>query len=105
MPVNNTLVQFREENNEHEFHHLLLKNLDGRTSALTLHANGTVEELRELVTSCWDGDRLSPVHLTINGQQVTKDKQALSAHGFEGSGCLLVVREVARIQLKGGMEK
>ena len=104
MPVNKSLAQFREENNEHEFH-LLLKNLDGRTSALILHANGTVEELRELVTSCWDGDILPPVHLTINGQQVTKDKQPLSAHGFQGSGCLLVVREVVCKKLKGGMEK
>ena len=105
MPVNNTLVQFREENNEHEFHHLLLKNLDGRTSASTLHENGTVGELRGLLNSCWDGDRLPPVHLTINGQQVTKDKQLLSAHGFQGSGCLLVVREVVCMKLKGGMEK
>ena len=104
MPVTKSLAQSRKENNDHDFH-LLLKNMDGRNSAPTLHADGTVEDLCELLTSCWDGDRLSPVHLTINGQQVTKDKQALSAHGFEGSGCLLVVREVARIQLKGGMEK
>ena len=104
MPVNKTLAQFHEENDGHDFH-LLLKNLDGRTSALTLHANGTVGELRGLLNSCWDGDRLPPVHLTINGQQVTKDKQPLSAHGFQGSGCLLVVREVACKKLKGGMEK
>ena len=104
MPVNKSLAQFREENNEHEFH-LLLKNLDGRTSALTLHANGTVGELRGLLNSCWDGDRLPPVRLTINGEQVTKDKQPLSAHGFQGSGCLLVVREVVSMKLKGGMEK
>ena len=104
MPVNKSLAQFREEYNEHEFH-LLLKNLDGRTSALTLHANGTVGELRELLNSWWGGDRLPPVHLTINGQQVTKDKQPLSAHGFQGSGCLLVVREVVSMKLKGGMEK
>ena len=103
MPVNKTLAQFHEENDGHDFH-LLLKNLDGRTSALTLHADGTVEELLELAAACsWKDD--IPAAVRLNGQRVTNIKQRLSAYGFMGSQCLVIVHEASHMKLEGGMEK
>ena len=103
VPVNQRVVQSRKQNDDDEFH-ILVKHLGGQSSLLKLHEDGSVADLRKLVASRWKDDRLA---VRINGQQVTDPEQPLSAHGFAGSRCLLIVTEVVyvRCKLKGGMEK
>ena len=99
--VNREVMTLREQNNDQGYH-ILFKHKDGHATALQLPAHATTEDLRELVWS-WKDDIAAAVHL--NGQQVTNIKQPLSAYGFIGSQCLVVVDEVSHMKLKGGMEK
>ena len=101
--VNREVMTLREQNNDQGYH-ILFKREDGHTSALQLPAHATIEDLRDLAAACcWTHDIAAAVHL--NGQQVTNIKQPLSAYGFMGSQCLVVVDEVSHMKLKGGMEK
>ena len=101
--VNREVMTLREQNNDQGYH-ILLKHEDGHTTALQLPAHATIEDLRELAAACcWTHDIAAAVHL--NGQQVTNIKQPLSAYGFMGSQCLVVVDEVSHMKLGGGMEK
>ena len=101
--VNREVMTLREQNNDQGYH-ILFKHEDGHATALQLPAHATIEDLRELAAACcWTHDIAAAVHL--NGQQVTNIKQPLSAYGFMGSQCLVVVDEVSHMKLKGGMEK
>ena len=101
--VNREVMTLREQNNDQGYH-ILFKHKDGHATALQLPAHATIEDLRELAAAwSWKDDIAAAVHL--NGQQVTNIKQPLSAYGFMGSQCLVVVHETSHMKLKGGMEK
>ena len=101
--VNREVMTLREQKNDQGYH-ILFKHKDGHATALQLPAHATIEDLRELAAAwSWKDDIAAAVHL--NGQQVTNIKQPLSAYGFMGSQCLVVVDEVSHMNLKGGMEK
>ena len=101
--VNREVMTLREQNNDQGYH-ILFKHKDGHATAWQLPAHATIEDLRELAAACcWTHDIAAAVHL--NGQQVTNTKQPLSAYGFMGSQCLVVVHETSHMKLKGGMEK
>ena len=84
---------------------ILAKRLDNNkmSQMMTLPGDATFEDLLRLLSSCWKDDRITAI--TLDDMQVTDLKQALSAQGLEGPRHLLIVSEVLRTKLKGGMEK
>ena len=82
------------------------KRLDGQSSYLpVVPDHGTLEDLLQRVSSSWKDARFATVTVNLRGQHVTDLKQPLSAYGFRGSQCFLVLSEVPHMKLKGGMDR